>query len=354
MKISFEELKGRLTELIKGIDPRNPTALSAAMSDFLQFSVQNYESLDDEAKAALDKAFDSLRETGKAAVDAMPEGVEKRQALRLLEMAKGNHFSAEGLLRILESPSEVKHPVVEAGRPVFLDVVQHTLEVLFDTTRHTHEGAASFAKIGLSYWMIDELLSAFHLAQRAFTNQAYTHIRTVFEILDKIDLFDKEPKWAAVWVNGDEKEVWNELRPAKVREKLGEPKHDPVYSYFSRLGPHASFEGLQDRSAEVKQTDGGRRRFSVWVGGCPMLHQVVWTHTYCIYTAFRALLTCIKVFRGFLNEEEMKKTISLTSDKVATFLVDHHVEWAKKEGLDYQPLLDHLQKGKWRTLVELD
>jgi hypothetical protein len=43
---------------------------------------------------------------------------------------------------------------------------------------------------------IDELVTAFHLAQHGFANQAYTHTRTVFESLNLVELFVKDASFA--------------------------------------------------------------------------------------------------------------------------------------------------------------
>lgn len=147
----------------------------------------------------------------------------------------------------MNRPLRIDLPIIAAARATFTTILQHLLDVLFDVTRHSYEGVANFGKIGLFYWTVDELLAAFHLAQRGLTSQSYAHVRTVFEIRDKIELFEQQPKWAELWVKGTEQEVWKELRPAEVRKKLGEPKYDPIYSFFSELGVHGSFRGLQAR-----------------------------------------------------------------------------------------------------------
>ncbi len=82
--------------------------------------------------------------------------------------------------------------------------LQILLDVLFDATRRTQKGTADFAKVSLSYWAVDEVLVALHLACRGFSNQAYAHIRTAFEMRDKIELFHGAPEWADLWCSGIE------------------------------------------------------------------------------------------------------------------------------------------------------
>jgi len=324
--------------------------LSAKIAEFFQFALDNYDSLDHEAKSRVDAACDAIREQARGAVEAMPDGIEKRQAKRYLAVAEGEHFTANGVVQILERPSQFEQPIVAAAHEVFMQLLQRILDVMYDVTRQTHRGPASFAKVGLCYWAVDELLVAIHLAQRAFTNQAYAHIRTVFEILDKIELFDAQPEWAQVWVSADDKKVRQELSAASVRQKLGNPRHDPIYSFFSELGPHGTFKGLQARGAKAQEAgEGGRPRFKLWVGGCPMQHHIVWTHTYCVHAALATLVRAIKVFSQYLNGQEMRQVLDTSGELATKFFRDHYVEWAKQQGLDARPLLEHLEKQPWRS-----
>jgi len=199
----------------------------------------------------------------------------------------------------------------------------------------------------ISYWIIDELISAFHLAQRAFTNQAYGHIRTGYEILDLIELFDVQPEWAKLWVSGDEQKTWAELRPAAVRKKLGEPKFDPMYAFFSELGSHGTFRGLQARGGGIQNEIKDVTRIKLFVGGTPQVHHIVWTNSLCVYTALALLVKMTRVFAAYLNAEEIKGVLVADSKANANYFIEYFVEWAKAEGLDYQAALEFLSEAPW-------
>ena len=350
--ITLVQLKDRLQQLVEGSDSTNPTVLSEKLMELFQYSVENYDQLDADAKAYIDQVSKRLQGAFQAVVDKLPEGPQKRQLLRQLGLAGGGHFPAEGLIQILESPPMFEHPVLPAAKSVLTRILQNTLDVLFDATRHTHQGVANFAKIGLCYWAIDELLAAVHLAQRAFANQSYAHIRTAFEILDLVELFDKQPEWTKLWVSGDDKEVWSELRPSAVRKKLGEPKFDPMYSFFSELGSHGTYRGLQARGGMIVKKNGekgeeDRKRLTIWVGGTQQIQHIVWTNSLCVYTALKLLFRCAQVFAQYLDAEEMKHVFESESNITAQFFIDHFVKWAKDEGLDYRLALDFLKKAPW-------
>lgn len=353
MKITMGQLELKLKELLAEVKPGDGESFGARVFEFYQYALENYEELDADAKARVDKASDALREQLKQAIEAMPEGPDRRRLVRQFAIAEGKHFRADGLIAILESAPQDNVAVLPASRETTLRLIQHILDVLFDVTRHSHKGSASFAKIGLCYWSVDELLVSLHLAQRAFTNQAYAHIRTVFEILDLIELFDTQPQWTELWVSEDHKRVWNELKPSEVRKKLGGAGFDPIYSFFSELGSHGTFKGLQARGGKRSGAgETGRPRFTLWVGGCPMEHHVVWTNTYCVYAALRTLLTSIRAFHGYLNVAEMSKLAEDDMEQTITFFRQHYVEWATRQGLDATSLISFLEKKPWRAEAE--
>jgi hypothetical protein len=349
MPITLAQLKGQLQQLLAESDTANASELQAKLWEFMQYSIENYDALDEEAKSYIDRVFKGLEKTARAVADALPDGPQKRQMMRQLSLAGGGHFLAENLISILESPSQHESPILTAARQTFAQLLQRTLDVLFDATRHTHKGPANFAKIGLCYWAIDELLAAVRLAQCAFTNQSYAHIRTDYEILDLIELFDKQPQWAQLWVAGNDKEVWSDLRPAAVRKKLGTPKTDPMYSFLSEHGSHGTFRGLQARSVRVDRKDGeDKKSFKVWVGGSPIVRHIVWTNSLCVYTALQLLVKCISIFSQYLNAAEIEAVLETSGEITGQFFREHYVGWAKDVGLKYEPILEFLEKTPWK------
>jgi len=99
------------------------------------------------------------------------------------------------LIAVLEQKPDKKPEIIDDTRVIFTTKLQNVLDFLLDVREKRQQGVAGFAKISLFYLCIDELLTAFHLTQHAFVNQAYSHIRSIFENLDKIDLFHQQPEW---------------------------------------------------------------------------------------------------------------------------------------------------------------
>jgi hypothetical protein len=347
--ITLAQLKGHLQQLLLDSDTANASILQGKIWEFMNYSIENYEALDEEAKSYIDRVFEGLQKSARDVADVLPDGPKKRQMMRQLSLAGGGHFLAENLISILESSSQHVFPVITAAREAFGQLLQRTLDVLFDATRHSHEGPANFSKIGLSYWAIDELLAAVRLAQCAFTNQSYAHIRTTYEILDLIELFHRQPEWAKLWVAGDDKEVWSNLRPTAVRKKLGTPKFDPMYSFLSEHGSHGTFRGLQARSRRVEgKGDEDNKSFRIWVGGSPIVTHIVWTNSLCVYAALQLLAKCVGIFAQHLNAEEMAGVLESSGEITGKFFREQYVGWARDAGLNYGPILEFLDKRPWR------
>jgi len=349
--IGKAELREKLLQLLASAD--SPSAMQQVMPQFLSYSIENYENLDAEAKAHLNSVFEELKRQARKAAAVLPEGGPKRNLERVLGTVEGHHFNAADFLSGLESSIKIELPILPAARAAFTDLLQRILDFLFDVTRRIHQGFPIFAITGLFYWAVDELLVAIHLAQRGFANQCYAHIRTVDEILDKAQLFHEKPQWATLWATGSDREVWNELKPAEVRKKLGEPKYDPMYAFFSALGPHGTFKGLQARTAlYANPKDEDRRMLKIWVGGTPQVRHIVWTNTMCVYSAVKTLARCSSILAQWLNPEEVAAVNDSAVETTKAFFREHYVAWAKGEGLNVAPIIEFLESGVWRNPPE--
>ena len=234
----------------------------------LQYGSQNYDQLSPDVKTIIDNLFDSAEQIFIKAMASLPEGKEKRQCQRSHDRIKNRRFYVKHLLQSFEKPPALDISILEKSRKVFVDRLQNALDFMLDVTKKTHKGEAEFAKLGLISLCINELLCARHLIEHHYITQAYAHIRTTNEILDKIELFHQKPEWAKLWASNDEKSILHELSPAAVREKLGNPRYDPIYSMFSSLGPHGTFKSVQTTSwSNIKPSEKGNTCITLCIGG---------------------------------------------------------------------------------------
>lgn len=322
---------------------QQPSAFPARIRELLASINAHYATMLPEAKEFANRLTDDLMSMFETGLKHQADSPEKRALARQVAFVRGKHVKAELLSRSLSAPPQLQLPIVDAAPGVFYDVMQHLLDVLYDATRASHRGPARFASISLLYWCVDELLVAFHLAPRKYATQAYSHIRTVFEILEKVELFHKKPEWAEVWAGTDEKTILRELSPSAVRKKLGKAKFDPVYSFFSELGTHGTFHGVQARVAK-KESDVASVGVTVWFGGVPRQDQVVLSLSYCLSAAVSVLLMAVGVFMDRLNEQEAVQKLDAAVTKAVNFETDYFAEWAAMSGMDVQPLLNALKQ----------
>lgn len=341
--ISEEELKEHLKSLLYRVKVDDMQAISQKILEFLMYCSDNYDKLSTKAQKRVDNAFDSLGEYLGEVIKSLPEEKQKRKCQRIYALVSGKHWYVKTLVDILESPPRLKASIFKETRQTFLHRLQDVLDLLFDVSKHKHRGTARFAQISLLYFCVDELLAGFHLAQHAYTNQAYAHIRTIYECLDKITLFAQQPNWADVWCSEDEKKILNELGPAAVREKLGQKRFDPVYSFFSKLGPHSTFQAIRARTGVSKETlPRGKTQVGIWVGGCPQEYHVIMTNFFLIYVLLHVVIETIAIFDDYLDREEAIQVLQDAMNEFKKFTLTHVVQWAKGRGLDTSEIEEFL------------
>src|SRR5262249_47255042 len=120
--------------------------------------------------------------------------------------------------------------------------------------RREFRGGRAAVLYGLLLGLIDEVLVAFHLAQRSFAHQTYSHLRTVEETLDIIDLLNSDESWLNRWLDAAtdvqaEIDVYRDTRK-EVKKRAGRGKGDPdkLYAFLSATGSHPQFRGLMGRA----------------------------------------------------------------------------------------------------------
>jgi hypothetical protein len=263
--------------------------------------------------------------------------------LRLIAEVKQKHHKAATFLKRLGMPYPVPIPIVEAARPIFLDAQQSILDLLWDATQQSQQGAAQFATLGLLYWTVDELTVAFYLAERRYTTQAYGHLRTVHDLLEKAELFFHQPKWAEVWAGGDNKKIRQELSPGAIRRKLGRPPYNPIYGFFTELGTHGTWEALRKRVTQTGKKE-DRTQVAMRIGGTPWESEVEMTVVGCIFTVLSTLLTIAKVYDSRLHRGELVALIRERYERASAVLQEHFVEPRKKQGIDTSALTETLRK----------
>lgn len=330
--------QGRIIEAIS-----HPERFRDKFKEILDFAVANESSMDAEANAYFNNFLDTIASLFERATSNLADSPDKRKMLRLIAGVRRKHHKAKTFLKRLGMPYPVPIPIVEAARPIFLDAQQSVIDLLWDSTQQPQHGVAQFATLGLFYWTVDELTVAFYLAERRYTTQAYGHLRTVHDLLEKAELFFYHPACADVWASGDKKKILKELSPGAIRRKLGRPEFDPVYGLFTELGTHGTWEALRKRVTQTG-TKEDRAQVAMRIGGTPWVSEVEMTVVGCILTAFSTLLSIAKIYEDRLHRQEAAAIVRARFEQQCKFLDEHVLEPRRRDGIDTSALTETLGK----------
>lgn len=348
--ISKDDLKKHLNKLLSDVTPGDMKRITQKIGEFLTYSNQNYDELDEDAKKMTDNLMETIKKCNAEILNKMPDSKIKRQMSRLHASSIGKHFDIEALLKELESPpKKIDDGLIECIK-IFTEGLKHISGFIFDITQNTLKGKANFAQISLLTMCVNELLVTLHLLKHRYVNQAYCHIRIIFEHLDKVELFRRKPEWADVWAGSDEKLKWNELRPAEVRIKLGKDKYDPMYGLFSSLGIHGSFKAVQIQSARKVRKNEERHLINFWVGGNPFEHNTVWVNAFGIYAVYSVLLQTMRSFGQYIHSEEGEKILETIFTELKNYNLNYFLVWAKKVNLKTDNFKEFLDKMTWDNI----
>ena len=165
-------------------------------------------------------------------------------------------------------------------------------------------------------------------------------------------MFNKEPRWADLWTSDKQsKEIWKELKPAKVREKLGKDEFfGKIYSLLSGAGSHPSFEMLRTRCRmAVKPSPKGNRQFSISIGGTPKTKEAIFAHVFVLLSMVMILAQIANSFKKFLNEPEIVEILKST-DEVTGFVVTFLVKPLEDAGQDMSDIKKFVLDTKEKLL----
>jgi hypothetical protein len=281
---------------------------------FTKEAFAHYETATVEGKAYVDDWLAKFYDLLSTKLQEAPDGADTRKMKRVVALGRKKHFEAKKFIDYFPTILEKEDPLVDEAVLVLGKTLQCLLDILHDATQDPQEGPAKIANLALSYWLFDELTVAQYLARRNYSTLAYTHLRSVMEILDKIELFTKKPETAELWASGDEREIWKKLSPPRVRELLGRDSLDPVYKYFSEEGSHATFTAMRPRLR--KQSDLGEvPEIAIMVGGMKDSARQMSILIYCIQLGGQAIVMVERAFADRLHDLDITNMVTqLTAD----------------------------------------
>lgn len=317
----------------------NPDKKVRAIFDEYQKIGKIYDSCDLEVQAMFDSHIKIIVELIKENTSKMEDCILKRQSLRLIKKLEGKLYSGNQLISKLELPenedNEIKHEVAI----IFEEGIGTILDLMSDVQDNSENSESTFAILLLFSSIIDELIIANHLLKHNYMNQAFSHIRTIYENFDKIELFKTKPEFVNVWINNPNSDNYRILSPSGIRGLIGKPKFDKHYNTLCELGTHTSFDNLRSRF-DVKTNELGElEQVTFWLGGAPFPHNVIFGNGLLISCLQEVHVKLISNFRSsFLKEEASELTKSLLL-KVKHFFTITLTKSSKDIGMDISPVL---------------
>lgn len=329
-KIGPDDLRRKFAELYSQSErPKNEL-----MADFYGYIAERASQLTPEAEMLVDKLGNVLKSEFKEALRKAPETPEIHELRRMFAKVTGAHWDAVSLIRSLESKTTLDYPIVAAARPLFEKHFQSYLDLLWDVVQHRHRGVAAAVRTSMFCLSADELLAAFHLAQRGYASQAYTHLRIAMEAMNLIELFTRSPELADEWV-GDAKAAWKKFSPAKVRRALAQGPQDQFYSFLSEYGVHVTWRTIQIRTAMVRPAkSGGLPQVLLNIGGTPFVQNIVHSNILCFYLLSSLIVKLPISFGESMEPIGGERIVRESASEIMQFVLEHYIPWARQEGLN--------------------
>ena len=297
----------------------------------------HYENATVEGKAYFDNWLAKFYEFLSTKLQEAPDGADVRKMKRIVALGRKKHFEAKKFIDYFPTILEKEDLLVNEAVLVLGKTLQCLVDILHDATQDSQEGPTKIAILGLSYWLFDELTVAQYLARRNYSTLAYTHLRSVMEILDKMELFNKKPETAELWASGNEREIWKKLSPPRVREMLGRDSLDPIYRYFSEEGSHATFTAMRPRMRKQSGVSGETPKIAIMIGGMRDSARQMSILIYCIQLGGQAIVMTERVFADRLHDLDITNMVTkLTAETNAFYR--HFLDSFDGSSVDMEPL----------------
>lgn len=340
-KFTLDEIQKMRDELI-GSAP-NPTE---GIRTFFRWIAENENNFSPEGDAFLDIVFDRLFKAAKENVEKQEDSPQKREAMRMVNKGLNEHFNSGQLLHVLESPPSFQDDFLKAWTELSLKGLQVYLDFLHDVVLNKGLGNYRVVFISMFYSCVDEFTSAIHLARHNFFSQSSSSLRSILEILDRIELFSKDTQWAELWSSGDEKKIWNELRPKAVRKKLGrDEKDEKMYSFLSEVGTHPTFKNFLNRTVkdiQVGESKSTNEQARVFVSGTPFEHIRIVHYALALQILNQGVSLLASVFGELLNKEEVEAKLKEQVKDFKYFIEKFFIPKTKELGIEADELTEQL------------
>lgn len=341
----FEEI---MSAIKNGEDPMKVTL------DKFETVAMDYANFDPEIQKMYDAHFAVIKELLIHNIEKMEDGILKRKAKRNIRKLNNESYYFEQLISTLTVTKE-KDQVLKDADVLIKNQMQVIIDLVSDVAFEEEQSKYfDFLKITLYYYIIEELIVAKHLADQNYTSQAYTHIRSVYETIDLIDLFIKFPEYMELWVNNSDDELIQKgkrktFMPNKVREKIG--THDTIYEkiywLLCEIGTHTTYKNINSKIEIILDRDEKEKgKINLKLCGVPFREDIIFCNTMIIQTIMFVFTNLISNYEKSFLDEEIEELIDEQKNSVVEFYSSSIINELSAMGFDVKEFIEFLATNK--------
>lgn len=334
--ITLKEVLSNKEELIKSL--KDPQKVIQAHLEWIRDNVIDFDA---EATRYFDEFTYRIADLKLKQLSKMPDSPTNRDLIRKAHNAQGKFPNIKQYLGAFSAPPKEIELIDNDWEKYIIESVEIANSYIFDIRQgkcNKHE------LIFLSTFVscIDELIAYIHLAKYRYYTQANAHLRTVYESLELIDLFKKDPSTIDLWFSKNWKDR-EKLSPKNIRIALGRNKFDPLYKFLCEHGTHQTSESFSHRTLGGA-TDENKHIAYTSIGGTKRVDVQIQSYNFGIMIAHMLVSKIAICFEDRLNAEEGINNYDNLTASYTNFFKDHFKKWAESEGMEVKDIEEAFSK----------
>lgn len=315
------------------------------------YIAKNYDTCEPELQKMYDIHVLTCKKILEDKVAKMDDSIERRELNRSIRKLNGEHHNFLEIYNSIAIDRENKDSIIIKSK----DFIHHDMQIILDLMSDVVSCGKTVTyneslKLSLYYYIIEELTVVIYLLEHHFVNQSYTHLRSVFETLDLIELFEKDESLIELWKdNSSDEEIQKKKRntfmPNKVREVIGKKDsiYEEIYWTLCEIGTHTTFKNIQTRTClTLTSKENENNRFSIKLGGIPFKEDIFLCNSMLLQTISFVILSITNSYADYFLKEEIEKILDKMVEDTKKLYLEIMTDDLKKVSFDTNKLVDFL------------
>ena len=346
-----KEFKKEIYLIITSAIERGEDAMLAVNEKFGEIA-SAYDSCSPELQKMFDDHVNLCAKIARENVGKMEDSIKKREAIRSIRKMENSGYNFDKLYSTLIEVKP-KDQVLQNAEGIILGgmglLIDLTSDITFDESNSKY---VDFLKVALYQYIIEELTLSKYLIDHNYFSQTYTHLRSVYETVDLIDLFIKQPSYLDLWADDSQEEaIVSKKRttffPANVRKLIGKNGglYEKIYWLLCEIGTHTTFKNINSRMEFISKDSGLKKAtINFKLGGIPFREDAIFCNVLIIQTILYVLLDIEKNYSECLFEEEVNRKYDEIMKATKDFYSKSIANEFQKMGFDISEFTDILSK----------